>query len=228
MVATAPITSVPPELTGRQRAERLANETAKLMQRLCNATMPKFQKRQNRRPQYWWTDEIAELRRICLANKRRVARAGGRPERENFQATYKTARKELTNAIRDSKTRCWKKLCEEVNEDPWGTGYKIVTGKLGAQIKPELKDAATTGRIVDGLFLTHPLRTDVTDDTDVPVAPIFTVEELSKATAAMKTGKAPGPDGVPAEVLRLMGNRRPEILLNLYNTCLTTGTFSDE
>ena len=225
MAAPAPMTKIPPELTGRRRAERLTDETAKLIDGLCNNTMPKRRHRQNRRPQYWWTDEIAELRRICLANRRRVTRAGGGPERENLQAIYKTARKTLTKAIRDSKTRCWRKLCEEVNEDPWGTGYKIVTGKLGARVPPELKDAETAGRIVDGLFPTHPIRTNVTDDADVP--PVFVAEELTRATNAMKTGKAPGPDGVPAEILRLVACLRPEILLDLYNTCLTTGTFSD-
>ncbi|XP_043272051.1 uncharacterized protein [Venturia canescens] len=92
----------------------------------------------------------------------------------------------------------------------------------------ELKDAETAGRIVDGLFPTHPIRTNVnvTDDADVPAPPVFVAEELTRATKAMKTGKTPGPDGVPAEILRLVARLRPEILLDLYNTCLTTGTFS--
>ncbi|XP_043267691.1 uncharacterized protein [Venturia canescens] len=90
----------------------------------------------------------------------------------------------------------------------------------------ELKDAETAGRIVDGLFPTHPIRTNATDDADVPAPPVFVAEELTRATKAMKSGKAPGPDGVPAEILRLVARLRPEILLDLYNTCLTTGTFS--
>ncbi|XP_046435236.1 uncharacterized protein LOC124187035 [Neodiprion fabricii] len=101
----APITDVPPELTGRQRAERLADDTAKLTTRLCDSTMPKRQYGRNRPPQYWWTDEIAELRKSCLAKRRRVTRAGGRPERKTLQAEYKTERKRLTHAIRDSNTR---------------------------------------------------------------------------------------------------------------------------
>ncbi|XP_043271190.1 uncharacterized protein [Venturia canescens] len=167
MAAPALMTKIPPELTGRQRTERLTDETAKLIDGLCNSTMPKRRQTQKRRPQYWWTDEIAELRRVCLANRRRVTRAGGGPERENLQAIYKTAQKTLTKAIRDSNTRCWRNLCKEVNEDPWRTGYKIVTGKLGARVPPELKDAETAGRIVDGLFPTHPIRTNVTDDAAV-------------------------------------------------------------
>ncbi|XP_046629039.1 uncharacterized protein LOC124309424 [Neodiprion virginianus] len=225
--APAPITDVRPELTGRQRAERLADETAKLTTRLCDSTMPKRQYGRNRPPQYWWTDEIAELRKSCLAKRRRVTRAGGRSERETLQAEYKTERKRLTYAIRDSKTRCRKKLCEEVDRDPWGAGDNIVTGRLGARIPPELKDAETARRIVDGLFPTHPTRTDATNDVETVAPLVFTAEELVGATKAMRRGEAPGPDGVPAEVLRPMAILRPEILLDLYNTCLTTGTFSD-
>ncbi|XP_046417448.1 uncharacterized protein LOC124178256 [Neodiprion fabricii] len=148
----------------------------------------------NRPPQYWWTNEIAELRKSCLAKRRRVTRAGRRPERETLQVKDKAERNRLT---------------------------------LGARIPPELKDAETTRRIVDGLFPTHPTRTDATNDDETAVPSVFTAEELVGATKAMKRGKAPGPDGVPAEVLRLMASLRPEILLDLYNTCLTTGTFSD-
>ncbi|XP_043270526.1 uncharacterized protein [Venturia canescens] len=181
MAVSAPVTKIPPELTGRQRVERLTDETAKLIDGLCNSTIPKQRQIHKRRPQYWWTDEIAALRTICLANRRRVTRAGGGPERET-----------------SSKTRCWRKLCEKVNADPWGTGYKIVTGKLGARVPPELKDVETARRIVDGLSPKHLIRTNVTDDTDVPAPSVFTAEELTRAMNTMKTGKAPGPDGVPA------------------------------
>lgn len=223
--APAPIDSIPPELTGRQRAERLADETANLTERLCNITMPKKRQGHRKQQQYWWTDAIAEQRRRCLKSKRQVTRARGRPERDNLLTMYRTERKKLTNAIKDSKTKCWRKLCDEVDRDPWGNGYKIVTGKLGARGSPEVKDAETTRKIVDGLFPTHPTRQDDGDNEETRGVPVFTREELTSAASLMKTGKAPGPDGVPSEILRLMVIQRPQILLDLYNTCLTTGTF---
>lgn len=43
----------------------------------------------------------------------------------------------------------------------------------------------------------------------------------------MKVGKAQGQDGILGKIIKLMVNLRPQIFLDLYNTCLTTGTFSD-
>ncbi|XP_046753083.1 uncharacterized protein LOC124416204 [Diprion similis] len=175
--APAPITDVPPELTGRQRAERLADETTKLTTRLCNSTMPKRRYGRNRQPQYWWTDGIAELRKSCLVKRRRVTRAG-----ENRKGNPPGRVQDGTETT-DGRHQ----------------------GQLGARIPPELKDAETARRIIDGLFPTHPTRTDATNGDETAPSPVFTAEELVGAARAMKMGKAPGPDGVPAEVLWLMG-----------------------
>ena len=48
--------------------------------------------------------------------------------------------------------------------------------------------------------------------------------ELSRVE--MKSGKAPGPDGIPVEVLKAIAYRSPETLLNVYNVCLREGVFS--
>lgn len=226
--AAAPEDAVPNALTGRNRTERLVDGTMKLINRLCKATMPRKNPRPVKRATYWWTDDIAELRRHCIAAKRRMyrARERDRPTAAALTTQYKLARKTLTNAIKDSKKQSWRRLCEEVDQDPWGLGYTIVTQRLGSRGPPELKDASTMERIVDGLFPTHPTteRAEVTnDDTDVPA---FTEAELVNATSSLKTGKAPGPDGIPGEVLRLMARHRPRVLLDMYNQCLKTGTFS--
>ena len=43
---------------------------------------------------------------------------------------------------------CWQKLVEDVNRDPWGLGYKIVTKKLGAQTPEVAMDVASVETIV--------------------------------------------------------------------------------
>ena len=59
--------------------------------------------------------------------------------------------------------------------------------------------------IVDGLFTTHPEREEENDlDEDVEeVVPKFTEEELLTAVDSLKNGKAPGPDGIPIEILKI-------------------------
>lgn len=114
--AAAPEETVPDELTGRRRTERLVDETMRSIGRLCKASMPRKTARHARRTTYWWTDEIAQLRRRCITAKRKMYRARERnqPQAAALTAEYKTARKTLTYAIKNSKKRCWRQLCEEV------------------------------------------------------------------------------------------------------------------
>jgi hypothetical protein len=81
----------------------------------------------NRKPVYWWNREVAAKRRSCLELKRMLSRAN---RRRREQGEYKRARKELSAAICKAKEESWAKLIEEVDNEPWGNGYKIAVGKL--------------------------------------------------------------------------------------------------
>lgn len=146
-------------------------------------------------------------------------------EREALSQNYKLARKLLRRTINDSKRRCWRRLEDEVDSDPWGEGYKIVTRTLGAWNPSETKDADTMDRIVGDLFPSHPDRTEDTYEDIAIDCPPFTVSELESAAAKLKPRKAPGPDGVPGELLRIIVAEQPDALLRLYNGCLMAGVF---
>ena len=104
-------------------------------------------------------------------------------------------------------------------------GYKIVTKKLGAQSPGVLRDVASMEAIVGTLFHTHPIREDRPRE-DVGEFPLFNNEELRRAAQSLQNKKAPGPDGSPAEVLKITARVCPEMLLSMYNACLTEGVFS--
>ena len=225
---TDPATAVPCGIEGREKAEKLSEETAGLLRRLCDASMPRKRSRRDKEPVYWWTDEIARLRRECLLLRRRAQRARDRADAVGHSEEYRAARKILRRAINDSKKESWTKLINEVDSDPWGAGYKIVTRNLGRNGPPVVRDEETMDRIVDGLFPTHPEQVWGGDDVGDDGVPEFTRVELSLAVAQLAAGKTPDPDGIPAEILGIVAKRRPEILLNLYNTCLVAGVFSKD
>ncbi|KAK9747474.1 hypothetical protein QE152_g5293 [Popillia japonica] len=54
---------------------------------------------------------------------------------------HREAKRELRRAINRSKALCWKQMTEEVNADPWGLRYKLVTKRLGAMRPPNIMDA---------------------------------------------------------------------------------------
>lgn len=114
--------------------------------------MPCRSTRAGRRPIYWWTEEIAELRREC--NRRRLAyqRAGPRKgDRTSEKENFTSAKKRLRTAIRNSQERAWRQLTESVEKDPWGLAYRLVTRKL-ARHPPGAQSRGREAEIVRGLF----------------------------------------------------------------------------
>ena len=56
--------------------------------------------------------------------------------------------------------------------------------------------------------------------------PLFTADEMKEAIKSMKNGKAPGPDEIPAEVLKMAVKVIPKVLLSMFNACLVSGSFN--
>lgn len=199
-----------------------------MMQRItqgCNASMPCVSRRARRQPVYWWTAEIANLRRACLRSRRRYTRARRNGEAPQEADDYRRSRKALKEAIMASKKLKWEELRSDLNGNPWGLGYRIVTGKLGAgSIFPRL-NGDEIDNIVDRLFPTHPPLGEEQEPEGDGVPNPFTEQELKAAARCLKKGKAPGPDGVPSEALRLLAEDRPDALLEVYNACIAQGIF---
>lgn len=84
---------------------------------------------------YWWTEEITDIRRQVNGCRRKMMKLRpGRNREEDgirrMEAEYKEKRRSLRNIIRRKKCKCWKKICDEVEKDVWGEGYKIATRSL--------------------------------------------------------------------------------------------------
>jgi len=87
------------------------------MIRACDASMPRT-KQKPRRSTYWWTEEIADLRREAVRHSRRVARSKGNTvRRAEAMEGYREARKSLRTAIKRSKAKAWEEL-QTLEEDP--------------------------------------------------------------------------------------------------------------
>lgn len=78
--------------------------------------------------------------------------------------------------------------------------------------------------IVDTLFPQHEI-TEYAENIMDEEIPMFSTEEVRQTLESLQNKKAPGPDGIPAEVLTIVGDKDLELLLNMYNGCLKTGCF---
>ena len=207
-------------------AETTAVDTMQFIRDACDASMPRHSKRSKHKAAYWWTEEIAMLRKVCLQNRRKYTRTRRRSG-EAFPSEpeeYKQAKKRLRLAINHSKQRCWDTMIQDINKDPWGLGYRIVMGKLGKQGSQKL-NVREMNSIVGTLFPTHPEIIDSEHKEVIEDIPVFTSNELEHACNQMANKRATGPDGIPTEVLKFIVRRKPNILLDMFNTCLNEGVF---
>ncbi|XP_054009166.1 uncharacterized protein LOC128892659 [Hylaeus anthracinus] len=160
------IPPIPRDHPGRNVAEAMVSHTMGLITRTCDASMPRKKPWKGRAQAYWWTGQIASLRRKCLRLRRLAQRARRRTEPSDRRTSLSPARS--------------------------GTAAQ---GTLGA---------ATTERVVDGLFPNNPARDFYPEPVDGDVVPTFTLEELQSAVGSLKPRKAPGPDGILAQVLKMV------------------------
>ena len=108
----------------------------------------------------------------------------------------------LQNAINQSERQCWKALCTDVDRDPWGIPYRPVIRKLQASREAvATTDAPTVLKIIEALFPEGAPRESYPSDV-VPEVPLFQMSKLKLAAKRLASGKAPGLDGIPNEVLR--------------------------
>lgn len=208
-----------------EEAEKLTDMTLEIIARASDKAMPKKGQRLGKPHVYWWTDEIAAIRKTCNTLRRRAQRAREKPDHSTKEKDYKDAKKELRKAINRSKTRCWVELKLDIDRDPWGLGYKLVTRKLSSLAPVSAMSADTMKTIVDVLFPTHPDRENC--ETRVPTENFeaFTENEIKEAARSMKNKKAPGPDGIPPEAIKFTAQVCTGLLLDMYNACLRTGVF---
>lgn len=114
--------------------------------------MPRRGRPRPRRLIFWWSEEIARLRSVCVSSLRTYQGAGrkGVP-RANLCDEFKVSRKELRLATKKAKEEAWQGLTDSVEADSWGLGYSMVMKKIGFH----LTSAEAAGReleIIEDLF----------------------------------------------------------------------------
>ena len=108
----------------------------------------------------------------------------------------------------------------------WGDRYRIATKQLNITTERHGLSKEMAIKTIEELF---PNRDTRKEKEHHPVeAPPFTEEELLAASRKLKPKKAPGPDGLPPEVVKIVATSVPQLLLNLMNALLKVQKFPDE
>ena len=198
-----------------------------IVTRSCDEAFPRRNSgRGKKRAAYWWCTEVKNKRNECMASRRRLTRENRRGTEESKEAAaleYKKCRNCYNKEINRAKRRAWAKLLEDLDEDEWGQGYRMVVKRTGRKRENRIS-AEQQMAIARELF-------PVVDD-DVgsgkalaEEATPFTREEMQNALTRMKKGKAPGPDSVTAEIATAALQSNGDAFLDIANEALRRGHF---
>lgn len=194
------------------------------LQTICQKALAPTKPRNRSQGKPWWSQRLKELRTRLLACRRILTRANketqGNPNND-ILTSFKIAYTEFTIEKKASKNRLHERLCEEINRNPWGDAYRTAMSALKPRarcIVPKNLD-----KILDGLFPKHPKLKPISYPQDPP----HEVSELEITTAAkkLKSGKSPGPDGIPAEVVQINALTNTAKMAKMMTDILQTGVF---
>lgn len=229
-----------------QQVEELAATINEAVISACRASMPPS--RQFQRSVPWWTPDLTCKRKEVRALRRRAQRAPD-GDRQARRELYSIACREYKKLLENTRASKWREFCSRSSEkDPWGTAYRVLRGKRGRQA------GLTSVRLADGTHsnnahdtAAHLLATffpedDPQQDTRLQgivrrganEAPSYeamendrpiTKGEVSRVLNRMHPKKAPGYDGITADIAKRAFELTPDLFVFLFNECLRHGTF---
>lgn len=212
------------DLTLTGTAADKVTQLTKGIAKACDASMPRRSNFKNRPPAYWWSEEIADLRRKCNQARRLYQRAG---YSETLHVQYRNARSNFKEAIKISKRKWFNDLCSEVDRDPWGRPYQTVMAKLKFNKAPRHTCPIMLNKIVQALFPSHSeVDMDIVPTYDEDIPPI-TEGEVLAACKKIGNKKAPGPDFIPNVALKTAMRTYPDKFADMYNSCLKENVFPE-
>lgn len=221
-------------------AEEMQREVARILTAACDMCLKKEQVQKARR-QLWWSAELAEMRRQVrrarvsyqLARRGTIRGTALTPHVMETRRLYRQQERAYSNRIQEEKAKDWRRfVSEDGNSNPWGAVYRICRGKAATSIgslRTPTGVTKTWEEAVDVLLGSfHPAR-DVNelafDDVQLEEPTPVTEEEIQLAVLRCKARRAPGLDGMRADVVKHAFAAAPKLILDLFNKCLSEGCF---
>ncbi|XP_052746990.1 uncharacterized protein LOC128199854 [Bicyclus anynana] len=217
----------------KENEAKTPKDLVALTTKACQKAMPKKGHCQ-KTPVFWWNKLIGEKRKQCTSCRRKYTRARRKKgmgnlkvdivrenELFNLKEKYRVAKMDLQLEITKAKAQNWKNLCDEIDKDTWGLGYRIVTKKLHQ--RPPSLDMGLINSVVEILFPQHKsFGRIVAEETHFAEV---TEEEIEKAAEGLKFKKAPGHDLRNPEIVKLAAKMIPDKIKNIINVAMKTGNF---
>lgn len=209
------------------------------IERALEETCPKVVKAKKGVP--WWNPSLTRQRAKVRRLRARMQRCGDPGRRRALQEDFRRLRNSYSEEIRQAKKQSWARfISENANEDPYGFAYKLGASRL------RLKEVMTNLRLGDGSYTSTtqetleqllntlmPLEQEGAQGNE-PMQEVqyqaeqeegFSMVELKNAIKKAKPRRAPGPDRIPIDAVKVMSEGNLVALLNVLNECWRMGCF---
>lgn len=216
-----------------------------IINKISEETIPK--KRENDKIKIpWWTEQLYKMKKEALTKKRRIWCAA-QDRRQKVVEEYLQAKQKYEHEIEKAKIESWKKFCnKQEREGIWEGIYRVI-GRTTAREEdiPLIKGNNTLSEAESAMYLAetfypedkmeddnieHQLIRELakkisTEKSDGNEDPPFTKIELLDSIKDFNPKKAPGKDGLTADICEQAIKTDPDIFLSFANKCLELGFF---
>ncbi|XP_050563196.1 uncharacterized protein LOC118276113 isoform X1 [Spodoptera frugiperda] len=216
---------------------------------VCDATLPKNKPRKGKSKPPWWTSSLEDLKTDVLRRKRRIRNAA--PSRKQFVIEeYLRAKETYTSKADEEQTKSWREFCStQKRESMWDGIYRVIrkTTKCRENTLLRNSEGQTLNPDKSAELLAKTFYPDDTTSTDDPghadlraltdgrclggmeelseSDPHFTQAELDLILNEINPKKAPGADGLTADICAEAIYCRREVFLAIANSCLERAYF---
>jgi hypothetical protein len=215
------------------------NNFMQILTDVCNKSIPKLNQNRRSKGNKWWTSELTEMRRTVNQCRRRYQRCRTK-RRAQLKTEYFNIRDRYKNLIVLTRLKSWSEfVTDSTRDNPWGLIYKIAKNKLMNRTITELKTSSgdiltNSSAIASTLFNTFfPIDSQIPEiqthrflkqkliemkantDFDNNDDNEFTVEEVTGVINGQNSRKAPGEDGLTADIIKQLNNIDRQYLCNV-------------
>ena len=234
-----------------EQLEEAVNIYTTIIHKTCDATMPSLGiVKQDPLPP-WWSKSLNQAKKEVLTFKRRIRNAA--PSRRKYVIDEYIRRKEDYKAEAEkAQTDSWRDFCtNQDKESMWDKIYRVLR-KTNSRHEDSLLRCPTTGDTLtpqasadllaytfypdDSTATDHPCHRQTRKwalsfniDENLPEDdPQFTPTELETVLKSLNPKKAPGPDGLTADICSAAIRNSMETFLAIANKCLSLHHFPNQ
>lgn len=220
--------------------DTLVNNYTKAIKIACESSMPT--KKSNEKLNLpWWSEKLAKMKKEVTTKKRRI-RCAAPVRRSKVIGDYLKQKEEYELEVAKAQTESWKEFCHKQDREGVWEGIYRVIGRTTCREEDlpmardgEVLDAKGSVKYITETFYPEDLY-DADDDYHRHIRleaervnteeysenadPPFTTSELLTASESFNPKKAPGADGLTADICSHAINGSPNTFLALLNQCL--------